>query len=111
MPWVNPGNRKRWANKYVEVLVDRIVDVAFQLRRYRDYDDASPRVVALVSPSEPNYWDMTEWDEGLWDSGNAALPLVRDHVVADSFSYALESSTTNGPFTIFGLKLYGVAER
>ena len=67
--------------------------------------------MALVTPVEPTYWDQTEWDDGLWDSGNSSLPVVRDHVVADSMSFAIESETVNGPFTIFGLKLYGVAER
>ena len=111
MPWVNPANKKRWANKYVEVLVMRKVDVAFSMRRYRDYDDANPQVMALVTPVEPTYWDATDWETGLWDSGDSSLPLVRDHVVADSMSFAIESTTVNGPFTIFGLKLYGVAER
>lgn len=111
MPWVNPAGKKRWANKYTEVLVRRTVDVAFKLRRYRDYDDANPQVMALVTPVEATYWDATEWETGLWDSGNSTLPLVRDHVVADSISFAIESETVNGPFTIFGLKLYGVAER
>jgi len=111
MPWVNPGNRRRWASKYVEVLVKRKADVAFTLRRYRDYDDANPQVMALVSPAEATYWEGTHWDEGLWDAGDTSLPLVRDHVVADAYAYALESRTTNGPFTVFGLKLYGIAER
>ncbi len=110
-PWVAPGNRKRWANKYVEVLVKRKADVPFVLRRYRDYDDANPQVMALVSPAEATYWDDTAWDEGLWDAGDISLPLVRDHVVADNYAYALESTTANGPFTVFGLKLYGIAER
>lgn len=110
-PWVAPGNRKRWANKYTEVLVKRKADVPFLLRRYRDYDDANPQVMALVSPAEATYWDDTEWDEGLWDAGDIRLPMVRDHVVADTYAYALESSTANGPFTVFGLKLYGIAER
>lgn len=110
-PWVNPGNRKRWANKYVEVLVKRKADVPFVLRRYRDYDDANPQVMALVSPAEATYWDDTYWDEGLWDAGDTRLPLVRDHVVADTYAFALESRTANGPFTVFGLKLYGIAER
>lgn len=111
MPWVNPARAKRWANKYVEVLMKRVVSMPFVLRRYRDYDDANPQVMALVSPAEPTYWDDTDWDDGVWDSGNVALPMVRDHVVGDTFSYALESTTTVGPLTIFGLKLYGVAER
>lgn len=111
MPWVNPANRKRWANKYVEVLVKRVADGPFRLRRYCDYDDFSPQVAALATSAEPNYWDDADWDAGLWDSGNAALPLVRDHVVADSFSFAIESETVTGPFTVFGIKLYGVAER
>ncbi len=111
MPWVNPANRKRWANKYLEVLVKRAVDVAFIMRRYKDYDDANPQVFALTTPAEPTYWDGTDWDEGLWDIGDNPLPMVRDHVVADSYSYAIESTTVNGPFTVFGLKLYGVAER
>lgn len=111
MPWVNPAGKKRWANKYVEVLVKRAVDVAFILRRYKDYDDANPQVFALTTPAEPTYWDGTDWDEGLWDSGDNPLPIVRDHVVADSTSFAIESTTANGPFTVFGLKLYGVAER
>jgi hypothetical protein len=110
-PWVAPANRKRWANKYVEVLVKRKADVPFVLRRYRDYDDANPQVMALVSPAEATYWDDTAWDEGLWDAGDIRLPLVRDHVVADNYAYALESTTANGPFTVFGLKLYGIAER
>lgn len=110
-PWVAPDNRKRWANKYVEVLVKRKADVPFILRRYRDYDDANPQVMAMVSPAEATYWDETEWDGGLWDAGDTRLPLVRDHVVADTYAYALESTTVNGPFTVFGLKLYGIAER
>ena len=111
MPWINPAKTKRWASKYVEVLVKRKADVPFLLRRYRDYDDANPQVMALLSPAEATYWNDTYWDEGLWDAGDTSLPLVRDHVVADSYAYALESTTANGPFTVFGLKLYGVAER
>lgn len=111
MPWVNPAGKKRWANKYVEVLLERKVDVEFVLRRYRDYDDANPQVMALTVPAEATYWDGTDWDGGLWDSGDSSLPLVRDHVVADSTSFALESATVNGPFTVFGIRLYGTAER
>lgn len=111
MPWVNPANRKRWANKYIEVLVKRKVDIAFRLLRYRDYDDANPQVMVMTTPAEPTNWDETYWDDGLWDIGESSLPMVRDHVVADSLSLAMESATVNGPFTIFGLKLYGVAER
>lgn len=111
MPWINPARTKRWAGKYVEVLVAPAVEVNFTLRRYRDYDDANPQVMGMTAPPAPDYWDTSDWDDALWDTGGAASPLARDHAVADSFAYAVESNSGEGSFTLFGIKLYGVAEQ
>lgn len=110
-PWFNPARLKRWAGKYVELIVQPGVQVPITLSRYRDYDDFNPQILEMEVPPLPSYWESTFWDEGFWDNVQPAAPLARDHVVADAFAYAAESLTTTGPFTIFGIKLYGVAEQ
>jgi hypothetical protein len=111
LPWINPAGKKRWANKYVEVLIQPGGELPLTLRRYRDYDDVNPQTFDLTAPSAPDYWDTADWDDALWDNSNGSVPVIRDHVVADSLGFALESDTVNGPLTVFGLKLYGVAEK
>jgi len=34
-----------------------------------------------------------------------------DHYIADVVAYAVESSSSLGPLTIYGLKLFGIYER
>ncbi|NBV54333.1 MAG: hypothetical protein EBR79_01310 [Proteobacteria bacterium] len=111
-PWLRPAaDGKRWANKYVELLVAPAVSMPVTLRRYDDYDDANPQVLTLEVPPQADFWDSAEWDSAAWDSGGASNPVARDHVVVDVLAMALESASVNGPLTVFGLKLYGVAER
>ncbi|MBI1308719.1 MAG: hypothetical protein GC129_02525 [Proteobacteria bacterium] len=111
LPWLSPGKGKRWAGKYVELLVAPGSKPTLTVRRYRDYDEANPAVMSLLPPSVPDLWDTSEWEEGLWDSSETVLPVARDHVVAEALAYAVESGSTDGPLTLFGLKLYGVAEQ
>lgn len=110
-PWLPVGEKRRWANKYIELLLQPLVAMPLTLRRYLDYDEANPRVVTVDAPAEPEYWDLAEWDGAAWDKGRAVAPLVRDHVVADTLSFAVESVGVEGPLTLFGLKLYGVNEK
>lgn len=110
-PWVTPAKGRRWAGSYAEVLASPAVEVPFTLRRYIDYDDGNPQVMEMMAPPTPDYWDTGAWDAGLWDNGSLTVPVARDHVVADMLAYAVESESANGPFTLFGIKLYGMAER
>jgi hypothetical protein len=111
LPWLAVGEKRRWANKYVELMVEPHVAMGLTVRRYVDYDEANPRVVEVTAPGEPDYWDLAEWDEAAWDKGQAVAPLIRDHVVAETLSFAVESVGVDGPLTLFGLKLYGVNEK
>lgn len=109
-PWLQLGNGRRWAGKYVEALLGRGAAVPLVVRRTVDDDDGTPVVLDMETPETPDPWDASHWDSAQWDSGNPGVTLVRDHTVGTQYAYALESNTTVGPVTVFGLKLYGVSE-
>ncbi|MBI1362709.1 MAG: hypothetical protein GC134_01890 [Proteobacteria bacterium] len=111
-PWLNfSSDFKRWANKYVELVTEQGAPVNITLRRYKSYNSSSSVSQELTATTAADYWDDGDWDDALWDNGYPKPAVVRDGYVADVLAYAVESSTTTGPMTIFGFKLYGKQER
>ncbi|MFZ2587895.1 MAG: hypothetical protein WAZ18_07260 [Alphaproteobacteria bacterium] len=111
-PWMRLGKPgKWWANRYVEVVSARGVPMGLRVRRYRNLDDGDGWVADITAQTEPDYWDRTDWDAGLFDNVNPAPDVVRDRFVADEMALALESANTLGPLTVLGMKIYGVSER
>lgn len=111
-PWLRlakPG--KRWANRAVEVLVSGNDDVALTLTRYRNLDDASGVEIEVPVISKRDYWDTPSIGEGGLDVGSPGMAVVRDHFVADEVAWAVESNSTEGPLTLFALRVRGMAER
>lgn len=111
-PWLRNGkDGRRWANRYVELLTTQGVALPVALRRMRNMDEANAQTYDMTAQVAAHFWDVADWDSSEWDNGSPRPSLIRDHHVSDEASYAVESSSTLGPLTVFGLKLYGIAER
>lgn len=111
-PWLTPSaSSKRWANKYTEILSEQSQMVEASLKRFKIYNSSSYQETTLPLMSAADHFDEAYWDESYFDNGAKNPQKVRDHFMADVFSYAVESSTTTGPMTIFGLKFYGIQEK
>lgn len=111
-PWLRlakPG--KRWANRAVEVLVSGNDDVELTLTRYRNLDDGSGVGLDVPVISKRDYWDTPSIGAGGLDVGSPGMAVVRDHFVADEVAWAVESNSTEGPLTLFALRVRGMAER
>lgn len=112
LPWLNVGDKfKRWANKAYTCITDQGALIDLTVQRYVNYDSASPVPTLTQSTKTPDYWDISAWDEALWDNNNPKAPIQQDKFVADVFAFAIESNTTTGPLTHFGMKIEGVRER
>lgn len=111
-PWMSLGqNFKRWANKQIELITDQGAALALTLKRYKNYNSSSFTSVSTTATTAADYWGESDWDAAQWDNGAPDPATVRDPFVADVFSYAVESQSTEGPLTIFGLKIQGIQER
>lgn len=111
-PWFKPSSSgKRWANKYTEIISEQDELVEVQLKRHKGYNSASYHQTSMDLLTSADHWDDAGWDEALWDNGAPTPQKVRDHFINEVFSYAIESQTTTGPFTVFGLKFYGIQEQ
>lgn len=111
-PWLRLAkNNKRWANRYVEVVAGDASVMDVTVRRYRNLNDGDGWVLELPVGMRADYWDDAGWDEAFFDNASPAPAVGRDHFVADEVSFAVESHSTQGPLTLLGLKVFGVAER
>ena len=111
-PWLNVGtNFKRWANKVLRVVTEQGAAIPLTLKRYKNYNSSSYVQQEVMANTAADYWEDANWDEAFWDNGAPEPEPKRDHFVADVFSYAVESESTQGPLTIFGIKIKGVYER
>jgi hypothetical protein len=111
-PWLAPGDpTRRWANYTLNVLTAQAGTLPLTLSRYRDLNDADPKVMALETQSQPDCWDEVDWDVALWDNVTPPPSRVRDHFVCGTMALAVECTTTQGPLTLLGVKLEGVTER
>ncbi|MFT7434143.1 MAG: hypothetical protein ACI9TY_001791 [Alphaproteobacteria bacterium] len=109
MPWIqaNTGG-KRWANKYIEVLTEQGEPLTISAKRFKNYNNSSFVESNVTVHKGENYWDIADWDEAFWDYGASAPEQVRDHFIADVLSYVVETNSTEGPLTVYGLKLFGI---
>ncbi len=112
MPWLRFGKTfKRWANRQVQILADQGAPVAVVLKRFKNYNSSTAIANSATLTQASDYWDGSDWDSGLFDNAYPEPPMVQDKFVADVFSYALETTSTEGPVQLFGLRLDGVGER
>lgn len=111
-PWIKPNkNGKMWANKYAEVITEQGEPLNLNVRRFKNYNNSSFIESQVTAHKAEDYWDEAYWDKAFWDYGAAKPETARDHYIADVVSYAIESESTQGPLTIYGLKLFGIYER
>ena len=111
-PWIKPNsNGKNWANKYAEVITEQGEPVQLLVKRYKNYNNSSFVNTTVTAHKAEDYWDQATWDGAFWDYGSSKPELARDHYIADVVAYAVESSSSLGPLTIYGLKLFGIYER
>ena len=110
-PWIGARNTKRWANKYVEVISEQGIPIQLNIQRYKNYNSGSYIETSVSVQKKEDYWDASQWDDAYWDYGFSEPEKKRDHFACDTFSYAVSSLSTQGPLTIYGLKLYGVKEK
>tara|TARA_R110000868_G_scaffold189695_2_gene433119 strand:- start:164259 stop:165965 length:1707 start_codon:yes stop_codon:yes gene_type:complete len=111
-PWLqaNTGG-KRWANKYIEVVTDQGNPLTISAKRFKSYNNSSYVESNVTVHKTEDYWDESEWDSAFWDYGSSAPEHVRDHFIADVLSYSVETNSTDGPLTVYGLKLFGIQEK
>jgi len=100
-----------WANKYAEVITEQGEPLNLKVRRFKNYNNSSFIESQVTAHKAEDYWDEADWDKAFWDYGAAKPETARDHYIADVVSYAIESESTQGPLTIYGLKLFGIYER
>ena len=111
-PWLKPSSSgKRWANKYIEVISEQGAELDITIKRFKSYNSSNYVGTQVNLPKPSDYWDETDWDAAQWDNAYPKPEDARDHFVAEVFSYALENSSTTGPLTLFGFKLYGIHEK
>lgn len=111
-PWLRLAkNGKRWANRYVEVVAapGAVMDVV--VRRYRNLDDGDGWAMTVPVGNAPDYWDSADWDASYFDNATPSPSIVRDRFVSDEMAFAVESANEEGPLTLFGVKVFGVAEK
>lgn len=110
MPWLRLGKLK-WANKFYEIITGQEAGLSLTVQRYKNYNSGNYMQTMADATIPADYWDEADWDEAQWDNVAPSPDRTRDAFVADTLSYAIESNSTDGPLTLFGLKLYGVSER
>jgi hypothetical protein len=110
-PWLSVAKNNRWANSYVEVVVERGAAMLLTLSRLRDLDNGNAVESVVEARIEPDYWDDALFDASYFDVARPSLSVVRDHFVCGQVAFAIESSSISGPLTLLGLKLYGSAEK
>lgn len=111
-PWIQADSGgKRWANKYVEIITEQGSPLTLSAKRFKNYNNTSFIESNITAHKSEDYWDDALWDEAFWDYGSTSPEQVRDHFVADVLSYSVETDSTEGPLTIYGLKLFGIQEK
>lgn len=111
-PWIKPNkNGKSWANKYAEVITEQGEPVQLTVKRFKNYNNSSFVNTIVTAHKAEDYWDEANWDTAFWDYGASKPEYARDHYIADVVAYSVESSSSLGPLTVYGLKLFGIYER
>lgn len=111
-PWVAPASGfRKFAAMALEVLTEQEAAVELRVQRFREYDTSRPVELVTTSNVAADFWDVSDWDASYFDNGMPEVKTVRDAFVASTLAYRVTEESEQGPFTVFGLKIYGVKER
>lgn len=110
IPWLQVSG-KRFNGRYVQLMTSaETAAMDITLDRFVN-NDVSVAASKTITTSDPvSQWDVSDWDVSAWD-GSPRIPYVTDRYVAYSVSYRISNNSTEGPFELVALELFGGLER
>jgi len=110
-PWFGIDEKRVWANKYIEVVVEPSALKTALIKRYKNYNSASYVANEVSLKSLPDYFDIAFWDSAVFDSPEQEKAIIQDKFVANKALFSFQTDDNAGPLTIHAVRFYGSKEK